>query len=84
MSVDISDEALLELAAHILEIDNSKADLNDVIEAFSDSYDMSIWNFGIVLEKIIPLMAIEERHDGKRFLGIVVNGNKWIIKQEIE
>lgn len=84
MSVDISDEALLELAAHLLEIDNSKADLNDVIEAFSDRYNMSIWNFGIVLEKIIPLMAIEECHDGKRFLGIVVNGNKWIIKQEIE
>lgn len=83
MNVDISDDAVLELAAHILEINISEDGEDAVIEAFNEEYDMSVWDFQLVLEKLIPLITIDESPiDGRKFKGFAANGT-WLVKQEI-
>lgn len=83
MNVDISDDAVLELAAHILGIDISE-DGEDAVECtFDYEYNMSMCGFKLLLEKLIPLITIDESPiDGRKFKGFAANGT-WLVKQEI-
>lgn len=81
---DISDLEILDLAAHILNINREENNDDEIFEAFDSEFGVDLLRFRNVIECIVPLITIEESPiDGKKFKGFSVNG-KWIIQHAIK
>lgn len=81
---DISDLEILNLAAHILNMNLEEKNNDEIFEEFDCEYGVDLWRFRNVIECIVPLITIgESTIDRKKFKGFSANGN-WIIKYAIE